>query len=41
MMASDAGSTVLENRDDAPKMPERKKTKFDIVIIGAGYTMQL
>ena len=36
MMASDSGSAVLETRDDAPKMPEKKRTKFDVVIIGAG-----
>ncbi|NIM25753.1 MAG: thioredoxin-disulfide reductase [Nitrosopumilaceae archaeon] len=36
MMAADSGATVLEDKDGAPKMPERKKTKFDVVIIGAG-----
>ena len=36
MMAADSGATVLENKDDSPKIPERKKTKFDVVIIGAG-----
>jgi thioredoxin reductase (NADPH) len=36
MMAADSGATVLENKDDSPKMPEKKKTKFDVVIIGAG-----
>ena len=36
MMASDSGATVLESKDDAPKMPEKKKTKFDVIIIGAG-----
>ncbi|ABX12568.1 thioredoxin-disulfide reductase [Nitrosopumilus maritimus] len=36
MMAADAGSTVLESKDDGPKMPDKKKTKFDVVIIGAG-----
>lgn len=35
MMAADGGATILENKD-APKMPERKKTKYDVVIIGAG-----
>ena len=34
-MAADGGATILENKD-APKMPERKKTKYDVVIIGAG-----
>ena len=36
MMAADAGATVLETNDDAAKMPDKKKTKFDVVIIGAG-----
>ncbi len=36
MMAADAGATVLETNDDNPKMPDKKKTKFDIIIIGAG-----
>ena len=36
MMAADAGAAVLETNDDNPKMPDKKKTKFDIVIIGAG-----
>ena len=36
MMAADSGATVLENKDDSPKIPVKKKTKFDIVIIGAG-----
>jgi thioredoxin reductase (NADPH) len=36
MMAADSGATILENKDDSPKMPDKKKTKFDIVIIGAG-----
>lgn len=36
MMSADAGSTVLESKDDMPKMPEKKKTKFDVLIIGAG-----
>ena len=36
MMAADAGATVLESNDDGPKMPDKKKTKFDVVIIGAG-----
>jgi len=35
MMAADGGATILENKD-APKMPEKKKTKYDVVIIGAG-----
>jgi thioredoxin reductase (NADPH) len=36
MMAADSGATILENKDESPKMPNKKKTKFDIVIIGAG-----
>ena len=36
MMAADAGATVLETNDDSPKMPDKKKTKYDVVIIGAG-----
>lgn len=35
-MAADAGAAVLETNDDGPKMPDKKKTKFDVVIIGAG-----
>lgn len=36
MMAADADATVLETNDDNPKIPDKKKTKFDVVIIGAG-----
>lgn len=36
MMAADAGETILESKDEGPKMPDKKKTKFDVVIIGAG-----
>ena len=36
MMAADAGATVLETNDDNPKIPDKKKTKFDVIIIGAG-----
>jgi len=36
MMAADAGAAVVETNDDNPKMPDKKKTKFDVVIIGAG-----
>ena len=35
-MAADSGATILENKDDSPKIPGKKKTKFDIIIIGAG-----
>ena len=36
MMAADSGATILESRDESPKIQGKKKTKFDIVIIGAG-----
>jgi thioredoxin reductase (NADPH) len=36
MMAADSSATIQENKDEPPKMPDKKKTKFDIVIIGAG-----
>ena len=36
MMAADSGATILENKDESPKIVNKKKTKFDIVIIGAG-----
>ena len=36
MMAADAAATVLEEKDGHLKRPEKKKTKFDVVIIGAG-----
>ena len=36
MMSADAGTTILEKKDDAPKMPDKKNTKFDVIIIGAG-----
>ena len=36
MMSDTSGSTVLERREDSPKMPDKKKTKFDVIIIGAG-----
>ncbi len=36
MMSGDSGATVLEKKEDSPKIPERKETKFDVVIIGAG-----
>ncbi len=36
MMAGDAGAAVLETKDDAPKVPDKTKTKFDVIIIGAG-----
>ena len=36
MMASDENSTVFETKDDSAKTPDAKKTKFDVIIIGAG-----
>lgn len=36
MMAADASATLVESRGDSPKMPEKKKTRFDVIIIGAG-----
>ena len=36
MMSGEAGAAGLETNDDSPKMPDKKKTKFDVVIIGAG-----
>ena len=36
MMSANSGATILENKDDSPKMPDKKKTKFDVVIIGGG-----
>lgn len=36
MIADSSGSTLLERKQDPPKSPEKKKTKFDVIIIGAG-----
>ncbi len=36
MMSADTGAAVLETNDDNPKIPDKKKTKFDVIIIGAG-----
>jgi thioredoxin reductase (NADPH) len=36
MMAADSDAVALESKDDSPKIPEKKKTEFDVVIIGAG-----
>ncbi len=36
MMADNAGATLLEKKDEASKMPDKKKTKYDVIIIGAG-----
>jgi thioredoxin reductase (NADPH) len=35
-MSADSGAAVLETKDEGPKIPDKKKTKFDVVIIGAG-----
>ncbi len=36
MMADNAGATLLEKKDEPSKMPDKKKTKYDVIIIGAG-----
>ncbi|HJM79892.1 MAG TPA: thioredoxin-disulfide reductase [Nitrosopumilus sp.] len=36
MMSADVGAAVLETNNDGPKVPDKKKTKFDVIIIGAG-----
>ncbi|MCV0431696.1 thioredoxin-disulfide reductase [Nitrosopumilus sp.] len=36
MMAADADASVLEIKDDEPKIPDKNKTKYDVIIIGAG-----
>ncbi len=36
MMSADTGAAVLETKDEGPKIPDKKKTKFDVIIIGAG-----
>ena len=36
MMSADSGAAVLETSSDGPKIPDAKKTKFDVIIIGAG-----
>jgi len=35
-MASDSSGTVMQEKDEPPKTPDKKKTKFDVIIIGAG-----
>jgi thioredoxin reductase (NADPH) len=35
-MSGEAGAAVLETNDDNPKIPDKTKTKFDVIIIGAG-----
>jgi len=36
MMSGEAGAAVLETNDDIPKIEDKKKTSFDVIIIGAG-----
>ena len=36
MMSGEAGAAVLETNDDRPKIDDKKKTSFDVIIIGAG-----
>jgi len=36
MMAADAGAAALETNEGSPKGPDKTKTKFDVIIIGAG-----
>jgi len=36
MAGGDAGSAVLETRDDEIKIADKTKTKYDVIIIGAG-----
>ncbi|MDH3765744.1 MAG: FAD-dependent oxidoreductase, partial [Nitrosopumilus sp.] len=36
MMAADSGAAAIETSSDGPKIPDKKKTKFDVIIIGAG-----
>ena len=35
-MADSDGALLLKNKDEGPEMPDKKKTKFDVIIIGAG-----
>ncbi len=36
MMSGESGAAVLETNDDSPKILDKKKTNFDVIIIGAG-----
>ena len=37
MLSADTGTAVVETNNDGPeKPPEKKKTKFEVIIIGAG-----
>jgi len=35
-MAGDPGTTLLERKEEPPKISDKKKTKYDVIIIGAG-----
>jgi len=36
MMTGEPGATLLERKEEPPKISDKKKTKFDVIIIGAG-----
>ena len=36
MMSADSGAAVLQTSNDGAKIPDAKKTKFDVIIVGAG-----
>ena len=36
MMAADSGATILQEKDEPVKIPDKNQTKFDVIIIGAG-----
>ncbi len=36
MMAASPPASALDEKGEPPKMPEKKKTRFDVVVIGAG-----
>ena len=36
MMSADSGAAALQTSNDGPKIPDAKKTKFDVIIVGAG-----
>jgi len=35
-MAGESGATLLERKEEPPKISDKKKTKYDVIIIGAG-----
>ena len=35
-MAADSGATILQEKDEPVKIPDKNQTKFDVIIIGAG-----